>query len=126
MEPISSVPRDTASTEEQRENKRDKRNWMEKKRETLMVVAVLITTMAFQVAVKPPGGVWQDDVPGDPLNTNPNSHKAGKAILAYKNGARFRQIFRCNTTGFAASLSIILLLCWQVDCHGGIGCLCGF
>nr|DAD21032.1 TPA_asm: hypothetical protein HUJ06_022495 [Nelumbo nucifera] len=109
-----SEPRDTATldqvrTVQEKEDRRDKRNWMEKKRETLMVVAVLIATMAFQVAVNPPGGVWQDDSPGDPL-TNPSWHKAGKAILAYKNGTNFRRLFRFNTTGFVASLSIILLL----------------
>ncbi|KAA8535185.1 hypothetical protein F0562_030188 [Nyssa sinensis] len=36
-------------------------NWLEKTRNTLMVVASLIATMAFQVGVNPPGGVWQDD-----------------------------------------------------------------
>nr|DAD21889.1 TPA_asm: hypothetical protein HUJ06_023352 [Nelumbo nucifera] len=54
--------------------------------------------------------VWQDDVPGDPLTTNPSLHQAGMAILAYKNGAKFRRLFHCNTTGIAASLSIISLL----------------
>ncbi|XP_019054015.1 PREDICTED: glucan endo-1,3-beta-glucosidase, basic isoform-like [Nelumbo nucifera] len=44
--------------------------------------------MAFQVAVNPPGGVWQDDVPGDPLNTNPNSHKAENGSATH-NGNRF-------------------------------------
>ena len=35
---------------------------MAKNRKTIMVVASLIATMAFQVVVNPPGGVWQDDL----------------------------------------------------------------
>ncbi|KAG5563877.1 hypothetical protein RHGRI_000160 [Rhododendron griersonianum] len=43
--------------------------------QTLMVVSSLFATMAFQVGVNPPGGVWQD---------NFKEHIAGKAIIAYK------------------------------------------
>ncbi|CAJ1950853.1 unnamed protein product [Sphenostylis stenocarpa] len=35
------------------------RNWMEDKRGSLMVVATVIATMTFQIAINPPGGVWQ-------------------------------------------------------------------
>uniref|UniRef100_A0A803N971 PGG domain-containing protein n=1 Tax=Chenopodium quinoa TaxID=63459 RepID=A0A803N971_CHEQI len=36
------------------------RAWLEDRRTSLMVVASLIATMAFQVGINPPGGVWQD------------------------------------------------------------------
>uniref|UniRef100_A0A803LBK9 PGG domain-containing protein n=1 Tax=Chenopodium quinoa TaxID=63459 RepID=A0A803LBK9_CHEQI len=36
------------------------RAWLEDHRTSLMVVASLIATMAFQVGINPPGGVWQD------------------------------------------------------------------
>uniref|UniRef100_A0A803NEM1 PGG domain-containing protein n=1 Tax=Chenopodium quinoa TaxID=63459 RepID=A0A803NEM1_CHEQI len=36
------------------------RAWLEEHRTSLLVVASLIATMAFQVGINPPGGVWQD------------------------------------------------------------------
>ncbi|KAJ4717521.1 putative Ankyrin repeat family protein [Melia azedarach] len=62
-------------------NKED--NWLEEKRNTLMVVASLIATMAFQACVNPP--------------SNSHSDQYGTFLLY-------------NTIGFLASLSIILLL----------------
>uniref|UniRef100_A0A803NCF1 PGG domain-containing protein n=1 Tax=Chenopodium quinoa TaxID=63459 RepID=A0A803NCF1_CHEQI len=38
------------------------RAWLEDQRTSLMVVASLIATMAFQAGINPPGGVWQDDL----------------------------------------------------------------
>ncbi|KAG5563879.1 hypothetical protein RHGRI_000160 [Rhododendron griersonianum] len=68
---------------------------------TLMVVSSLLATMAFQVGVNPPGGVWQEDS---------EEHLAGKAILAYK----YRKSYSCfmcfNTVGFLLSLFLISLL----------------
>ncbi|GKC69491.1 ankyrin repeat-containing domain, PGG domain protein, partial [Tanacetum coccineum] len=47
-------------------------DWLYKKKESLMVVAVLIATIAFQAGVNPPGGVWQENPPNnDPLRANP-------------------------------------------------------
>ncbi|KAH7837017.1 hypothetical protein Vadar_008572 [Vaccinium darrowii] len=75
--------------------------WLTKKRDALMVVASLIATMAFQAGVNPPGGVWQDDSDG---------HRAGEAVMAYNYQDSYPYFLRCNTIGFVASLSTILLL----------------
>ncbi|KAL7238781.1 hypothetical protein ACSBR2_004807 [Camellia fascicularis] len=75
--------------------------WWSKKRDILMVVASLIATMAFQVAVNPPGGFWQDNTP---------SHRAGEAIMAYNYPNTYPYFIRANTTGFVVSVSTILLL----------------
>ncbi|KAJ4708969.1 Ankyrin repeat family protein [Melia azedarach] len=79
--------------------------WLKKKRSTLMVVASLTATMAFQVGVNPPGGLWQDTVKGGDA-----PHTAGYSIFADNFPDSYRRFLIYNTTGFVASLSIILLL----------------
>ncbi|KAI3900016.1 hypothetical protein MKW98_000916 [Papaver atlanticum] len=39
----------------------DKRKWLKERVNALMVVATLIAGIAFQAAMNPPGGVWQED-----------------------------------------------------------------
>ncbi|PIN00114.1 26S proteasome regulatory complex, subunit PSMD10 [Handroanthus impetiginosus] len=90
--------------------------WLEKKRNALMVVASLIATMAFQVGVNPPGGVWQDDKvvdsQEDPFITQltHQGHLAGISIMARNYPVGYTGFYICNTMSFIASLSIILLL----------------
>ncbi|XP_058197247.1 ankyrin repeat-containing protein BDA1-like isoform X2 [Rhododendron vialii] len=76
-------------------------HWLKKKKNSLMVVASLIATMAFQAGVNPPGGVWQD---------NSHGHRAGEAVMAYNYQDSYPFFLRFNTIGFVASLSTILLL----------------
>ncbi|XP_058202961.1 ankyrin repeat-containing protein BDA1-like [Rhododendron vialii] len=67
--------------------------------QTLMVVASLFATMAFQVGVNPPGGVWQD---------NSEAHLAGKAILAYEYPKSYSCFIYFNTVGFLLSSYLII------------------
>ncbi|CAA2995913.1 Hypothetical predicted protein [Olea europaea subsp. europaea] len=60
--------------------------WLTKKRDAIMVVAILIATMAFQAGVTPPAGVWQDDA-------TDNSHKAGEAIMAHIHPIAYERLF---------------------------------
>ncbi|KAL2545079.1 Ankyrin repeat-containing protein ITN1 [Forsythia ovata] len=77
--------------------------WLAKKRDAIMVVAILIATTAFQAGVTPPGGVWQD-------NAKDNSHKAGEAVMAHIHPKAYKNFIRANTIAFVSSLSTILLL----------------
>ena len=74
--------------------------WLTKKRDSIMVVAILCATMAFQAVVSP-GKVWQEDTP---------AHRAGEAVMAYKDPRSYRNFIRSNTVAFVTSLSVILLL----------------
>ncbi|PIN00663.1 hypothetical protein CDL12_26840 [Handroanthus impetiginosus] len=96
-----------------------------------MVVASLIATMAFQVGVNPPGGVWQDDKvvdsqgnqtisdpkqnqnisdPKQNQNISDPKHLAGLSVMASKDRDGYTGLYIGNTISFIASLSIILLL----------------
>ncbi|CAL5429191.1 unnamed protein product [Camellia sinensis] len=79
--------------------------WLTKKKETIMLVATLIATIAFQAGMNPPGGFWQDtsDEPS-------NKHSAGDAIMDYNYPHLYLYFIRASTIGFVASLSTILLL----------------
>lgn len=85
-------------------------DWLTRKRDSLMVVASLIATMAFQSGLNPPGGLWQEDDLTNNNTTSNASHLAGKSIMADKKPDDYAYFLYSNTIGFVASLSIILLL----------------
>ncbi|CAL5359168.1 unnamed protein product [Camellia sinensis] len=80
--------------------------WLAKKMDALMVVASLLTTIAFQAGVSPPGGVWQNDSPEGSLDP----HRTGEAVAAYTYPESYQFYLRANMISFVASLSTILLL----------------
>ncbi|KAL3844271.1 hypothetical protein ACJIZ3_001674 [Penstemon smallii] len=85
--------------------------WLAKKRDAIMLVAVLIATMAFQAVVSPAGGVWQEDMFHDSLGNNLLvPHRAGEAVMAHKHPRAFKSFIRSNTIAFVSSLSTILFL----------------
>ncbi|KAH9616959.1 hypothetical protein KSS87_019815, partial [Heliosperma pusillum] len=76
------------------------KTWLENQRNALMVVASLIATMAFQVGISPPGGVWQDNI----------GHNAGNSVMADVVKDDYDRLLIFNTAGLISSLSVILLL----------------
>ncbi|CAA0841914.1 Unknown protein [Striga hermonthica] len=88
--------------------------WLKQTKSSLMVVAILIATIAFQIMANPPSGVWQDhEDPTELQSPAPNAGPrmwAGESIFAW-NYTDIYEIFSVvNTLGFFVSLSIILLL----------------
>ncbi|KAL8063148.1 hypothetical protein ABFX02_01G009100 [Erythranthe guttata] len=93
-----------------KKHKQQDHDWLERKKSALMIVASLLATMAFQVGVNPPGGVWQEDKlvePGDPTF---KPQYAGYSIMSRNFPDLYSIFYMYNTIGFIASLSIILLL----------------
>ncbi|KAH6782940.1 hypothetical protein C2S52_007899 [Perilla frutescens var. hirtella] len=102
----------------------------DEKKNALMVVASLIATMAFQIGVNPPGGVWQEDnflmdsrgnmvdPRGNPMPYPVDEHnktvlyprKAGHSVLARNNPVAYEDFYWHNTIGFVFSLYIIFFL----------------
>ncbi|KAL8522287.1 hypothetical protein ACS0TY_012427 [Phlomoides rotata] len=80
--------------------------WLTKKRDAIMVVAILVATMAFQVGVSPPDCIWQDDS-NDPIA---KPYRAGESVMAHNHPKAFKSFMRSNTICFISSLSTILLL----------------
>ncbi|KAG9147662.1 hypothetical protein Leryth_015732, partial [Lithospermum erythrorhizon] len=82
-------------------NKYDKTYWLEKQRNSIMVVASLIAAMAFQAGISPRGSFWQDDS---------DTHKAGNPIWKDKEPNSYNVFLISNTICFLSSLSIIVFL----------------
>ncbi|KAH6782960.1 hypothetical protein C2S52_007919 [Perilla frutescens var. hirtella] len=83
--------------------------WLTQKRDSIMVVAVLIATMAFQAGVTPPGGVWQEDKIIEDMGVN-RTVRVGEAVMDYHHPNFFKNFMRCNAVAFVSSLTTILLL----------------
>ncbi|KAJ9688013.1 hypothetical protein PVL29_013973 [Vitis rotundifolia] len=86
-----------------RENKKE---WTKKKRDALMVAATLIAGMAFQAAVSPPGGVWDEEKDAG----EGKKMLAGTSIMAHNYPERYRRFMACNAVSFVASLCIVFLV----------------
>ncbi|XP_030490042.2 uncharacterized protein LOC115706511 [Cannabis sativa] len=99
----------------QKDNNKETKNpegWLVRKRESLMIVASLIATMAFQAGISPPGGLWEDHGTSYDESISKNvTHVAGESIISYyPNMSDYHAYLISNTVGFVGSLSIILLL----------------
>lgn len=81
----------------------------------LSLVASIITTMTFQLATNPPGGVFQADG-GSSIHKvtkcggNTSTVCSGEAVLAVVYNETYKKFFIANTVSFTASLSVCLLL----------------
>ncbi|XP_017983110.1 PREDICTED: serine/threonine-protein phosphatase 6 regulatory ankyrin repeat subunit B [Theobroma cacao] len=85
--------------------------WLGELRSGLMVMAVLIATVTFEVALNPPGGLWQDGVPaGSNITRLMNSHRPGKAIAGETSPNSLTWFMVWDSIGFLASMSIIVVL----------------
>jgi hypothetical protein len=86
---------------------------MEETRGTLMGVATVIATMAFQAGISPPGGVWQQNISNSTEGyycAQDNICEPDRAVLSYSYPDDYLWFLYFNTTSFFASLCVILLV----------------
>ena len=82
-------------------------DWLKEKRDTLMIIAIVITAMSFQAGLIPPSGVWEDD---RSKSQGRMIHFPGFSKLAFNYPHRYPRFMTYNTVSFIASLSVIFLL----------------
>ena len=79
-----------------------------------MVVATVIATLTFQIAINPPGGVWQADTDRQQGCAAGNKCKAGTSVLASggdgEQKTKYEVFILLCTISFSASQSVILFL----------------
>jgi len=115
-------------------HKDNKNNWLNEMRGNLSLIATVIATMTFQMALNPPGGVMSlnDDANPPSANANPpDANDHDKLIMEYCNSRlcpgeavsaiilpdEYFRFLVSNTICFVASLSICLLLVSGIRLH---------
>jgi hypothetical protein len=81
---------------------------MHANRKYLMLLGILVTTATYQAGLHPPGGVWQHAGDG---------HEAGNPVMHDTRRHRYLAFFSCNSTSFASSIAVIVLLLVQSHKH---------
>ncbi|KAK4414210.1 hypothetical protein Salat_2834000 [Sesamum alatum] len=97
-----------SSSQEKDEEKRKNNEWMKEIRSGIIVMASLIATLAFQVALTPPGGAWQDWGPN--AGVGHDEHKPGKTILYDLARKKYNVLMFSNSQTFLASIATIVAL----------------
>ncbi|XP_022751715.1 ankyrin repeat-containing protein BDA1-like [Durio zibethinus] len=90
-------------------SKRDTKNSFKglvEMRRGIMVMAVLIATVTFEVALNPPGGLWQDWG----ASVSNDTHRPGKSVAGEISPNSLTWFLVWDSIGFLASMSIILVL----------------
>lgn len=91
----------------------DKNEWLKDMRGMLIVVATVIATLTFQVALNPPGGIRPAEESGDISCHNKMNFKnpcPGQAVLPAFYKDNYKTFLSFNTTCFASSLAVCLFL----------------
>ncbi|KAI5427554.1 hypothetical protein KIW84_032816 [Lathyrus oleraceus] len=100
-------------------------NWMEQMRGSLMIVATVIASLTFQIAINPPGGVWQENSGIQQGCAPDQTCKAGTSVLAFGDSAqktRYELFLLLCTVSFSASQSIIVLLICGFPLRNKVDC----
>ncbi|KAL0329674.1 UNVERIFIED_CONTAM: hypothetical protein Sradi_4954100 [Sesamum radiatum] len=110
-------PPDTSSrssSSQEEDDKNAKQKWFAELRSGIIVMASVFATLTFQVALTPPGGMWQDWGPNAATSNTTSSavstHKPGETILYDLERKKFRGLMWLNTQSFFSSIATILMV----------------
>ncbi|XP_047095785.1 uncharacterized protein LOC124708137 [Lolium rigidum] len=78
---------------------------LERKRQVMLIIAILVAALMYQAGLTPPGGFW----PADNRHLG-HRHRAGYPVLLSSHPRRYKAFFYCNAVSFMASVVLILLL----------------
>lgn len=87
---------------------------LDKRREMLLLLAILAATLTYQAGLTPPGGFWSAD--------DEFGHRAGFPALFDNYRPRYNAFFYCNGASFMASVTLIVLLVNPTLYKPGIRC----
>lgn len=106
----SMVPTQKDSVESTSTTKSDDQDWLKEMRKGIIVMAVLIATVSFEVAIDPPGGVWQDGASVSNITNGIHSRRPGHSIMGEISPSSFTWFLVWDSIAFLASMSIIVAL----------------
>ncbi|KAK2633160.1 hypothetical protein EUGRSUZ_L00451 [Eucalyptus grandis] len=103
---VKAFPPESFSTDIRKQEEDKHEEWIEKKRNSLLVAATVIAAMAYQAGLNPPGGVWDSDQ----KDNSTINYYAGTSIMVANYPESYPKFWKYNTVALLASLSTILLL----------------
>uniref|UniRef100_A0A453GJU2 PGG domain-containing protein n=1 Tax=Aegilops tauschii subsp. strangulata TaxID=200361 RepID=A0A453GJU2_AEGTS len=87
---------------------------LDKRRDMLLLLAILAATLTYQAGLTPPGGFWSAD--------DKFGHRAGFPVFLDNYPRRYSAFFYCNAASFMASVTLIVLLVNPTLYKPGIRC----
>ncbi|KAK4382177.1 hypothetical protein Sango_2896100 [Sesamum angolense] len=108
------LPNNSSRSSSQAEDDQNaKHKWFTEVRSGIIVMASVFATMTFQVALTPPGGMWQDWGPNAATSNSSSAvptHKPGETIVYDLYGKEFRSLMLVNTQIFFSSIATIIIM----------------
>ncbi|KAK4435198.1 Nuclear factor NF-kappa-B subunit [Sesamum alatum] len=92
-------------------DKNEKQEWLKEMRSGILVMASVFATLTFQVALAPPGGLWQDWGP-NAVTSNGSAipaYRPGQPILYGLDRFEFSLLMLINAQAFFASIATIIM-----------------
>ncbi|KAI6679451.1 hypothetical protein NL676_033332 [Syzygium grande] len=109
--PVMAVPPPSFSDEIGKKEKDNHEEWIKNTRSSLLIAATVIATIASQVDLRCPSGVWSEDIPYKPkeeiLNT---AYWAGTSIMAANYPYGYNKFWIYNRVSLLASLGTIFII----------------